>query len=202
MNVENVGDFRNSSGSDWSSLRLYYGGRVRNSSPTPLRVRPYSPVSSTGAHVSTADKNLTCRDCGQSFVFSASEQAFFAEKGFGDPVRCPACRRAAKARKIGAEAPPAPTPRPTPVDGRRPAVAPDRPRRQRETPWSEVAPLLEEPIAARSRERGRDFGDPYEGRRGWSDEWEGGRDRGGRHRRRDSGKGHRRRRDDLDDYDY
>ncbi len=39
------------------------------------------------------DKTLVCRDCGAEFVFSASEQAFFAEKGFtNEPGRCPACR--------------------------------------------------------------------------------------------------------------
>lgn len=39
------------------------------------------------------DRNLTCRDCGTEFVFSASEQDFFAEKGFtNDPGRCPECR--------------------------------------------------------------------------------------------------------------
>lgn len=41
------------------------------------------------------DKTLICRDCGVEFVFTASEQEFFAEKGFtNDPSRCPACRRA------------------------------------------------------------------------------------------------------------
>lgn len=36
------------------------------------------------------DETLVCRDCGQEFVFSASEQAFFAEKGFmNKPSRCP-----------------------------------------------------------------------------------------------------------------
>lgn len=41
------------------------------------------------------DKTLTCRDCGAEFTFSASEQAFFAEKGFqNEPGRCPACRSA------------------------------------------------------------------------------------------------------------
>ncbi len=45
------------------------------------------------------DKILTCRDCGQEFVFSASEQEFFAEKGFtNEPGRCPACRAAKKAQ--------------------------------------------------------------------------------------------------------
>jgi CxxC-x17-CxxC domain-containing protein len=43
------------------------------------------------------DKNLTCRDCGADFVFTASEQDFFAEKGFtNEPGRCPSCRAARK----------------------------------------------------------------------------------------------------------
>ena len=48
------------------------------------------------------DKTLTCRDCGNEFVFSASEQAFFAEKGFqNEPTRCPACRAARRAQNGG-----------------------------------------------------------------------------------------------------
>lgn len=44
-----------------------------------------------------ADINLTCRDCGKTFVFTAGEQEFYAQKGFlNDPVRCPECRRARK----------------------------------------------------------------------------------------------------------
>lgn len=39
------------------------------------------------------DKTLTCRECGQEFTFTASEQAFYAEKGFqNEPQRCKACR--------------------------------------------------------------------------------------------------------------
>lgn len=39
------------------------------------------------------DKTLRCRDCGQDFVFTVSEQEFFAQKGFqNDPSRCHACR--------------------------------------------------------------------------------------------------------------
>ena len=39
------------------------------------------------------DKTLTCRECGAEFVFSASEQQFYADKGFqNEPGRCPACR--------------------------------------------------------------------------------------------------------------
>ncbi len=43
------------------------------------------------------DKNLSCRDCGAEFVFTASEQDFFAQKGFtNEPGRCPDCRAARK----------------------------------------------------------------------------------------------------------
>ena len=39
------------------------------------------------------DKTLVCVDCGDEFVFTASEQEFFAEKGFtNEPKRCPDCR--------------------------------------------------------------------------------------------------------------
>lgn len=45
------------------------------------------------------DRYLTCRDCGAEFLFSASEQEFFAEKGFtNDPGRCPECRAVRKQR--------------------------------------------------------------------------------------------------------
>ena len=48
------------------------------------------------------DKTLTCRDCGDQFVFSASEQDFFAEKGFtNEPGRCPQCRAAHKQKNNG-----------------------------------------------------------------------------------------------------
>lgn len=43
------------------------------------------------------DKTLTCRDCGREFVFTASEQEFYAEKGFtNEPTRCKDCRNARK----------------------------------------------------------------------------------------------------------
>jgi CxxC-x17-CxxC domain-containing protein len=43
------------------------------------------------------DRTLTCRDCGESFVFSVGEQQFFATKGLvNDPQRCPSCRAEAK----------------------------------------------------------------------------------------------------------
>ena len=43
------------------------------------------------------DKNLTCVDCGASFVFTAGEQQFYRDKGFeNEPKRCQTCRRAKK----------------------------------------------------------------------------------------------------------
>ena len=35
------------------------------------------------------DKTLVCKECGKEFVFTAGEQAFYAEKGFqNEPTRC------------------------------------------------------------------------------------------------------------------
>ena len=43
------------------------------------------------------DKNLVCKECGNEFVFTAGEQAFYAERGFqNEPQRCKACRDARK----------------------------------------------------------------------------------------------------------
>ena len=43
------------------------------------------------------DKTLKCKDCGAEFVFTASEQEFYAEKGFqNEPQRCKPCRDARK----------------------------------------------------------------------------------------------------------
>lgn len=46
------------------------------------------------------DKTITCKDCGQDFVFTAGEQEFYAEKGFtNEPQRCKPCRDARKAQR-------------------------------------------------------------------------------------------------------
>lgn len=46
------------------------------------------------------DKTLSCRDCGNEFVFTTGEQEFYKEKGFeNDPVRCPDCRKARKQQR-------------------------------------------------------------------------------------------------------
>ena len=46
-----------------------------------------------------SEQSITCADCGTPFAFSASEQQFYAEKGFSPPRRCRTCRDAAKAAR-------------------------------------------------------------------------------------------------------
>jgi CxxC-x17-CxxC domain-containing protein len=46
-----------------------------------------------------SDRTLTCRDCGQPFPFTAGEQAFYQERGYSEPQRCPACRAERKAQR-------------------------------------------------------------------------------------------------------
>ncbi len=44
------------------------------------------------------DKELVCKDCGKTFIFTAGEQEFYAEKGFqNEPKACKECRSAKKA---------------------------------------------------------------------------------------------------------
>ncbi len=49
------------------------------------------------APVEYQDETLVCVECGNEFIFSAGEQAFYAEKGYTNkPKRCKACRDAKK----------------------------------------------------------------------------------------------------------
>jgi CxxC-x17-CxxC domain-containing protein len=49
------------------------------------------------------DKVLKCRDCGEEFVFTAGEQAFYKERGFQhEPTRCRSCREKRKTQGPGA----------------------------------------------------------------------------------------------------
>jgi hypothetical protein len=48
------------------------------------------------------DKTLTCRDCGQQFIWTAGEQEFFASRGLQNPPsRCPEDRAARRAQQGG-----------------------------------------------------------------------------------------------------
>lgn len=49
-----------------------------------------------------SDQTMTCKDCSSSFVWTAGEQEFYAQKGFDNaPTRCPNCRQAKKAQRGG-----------------------------------------------------------------------------------------------------
>jgi len=48
------------------------------------------------------DKNLTCRDCSGTFIFTAGEQGFYIEKGLmNEPQRCPNCRANRRRERSG-----------------------------------------------------------------------------------------------------
>lgn len=48
------------------------------------------------------DRELTCRECNTTFVFTAGEQEFYQSRGLtNEPGRCPECRRARKQRMSG-----------------------------------------------------------------------------------------------------
>ena len=63
------------------------------------RLRNYEAMKKGSPEVNAVDgdQNLKCIECREVFNWSASEQAFFHEKGFTDPPkRCKACRQARK----------------------------------------------------------------------------------------------------------
>jgi CxxC-x17-CxxC domain-containing protein len=50
------------------------------------------------------DKTLSCVDCGQTFVFTAGEQEFYAQKGFqNEPKRCKGCKATKRSSGPGGE---------------------------------------------------------------------------------------------------
>jgi CxxC-x17-CxxC domain-containing protein len=62
------------------------------------------------------DQSIKCVDCGEQFLFTAGEQAFYATKGLTNaPTRCRACREVRKQQR--AEAPQGPRGRGGPARG-------------------------------------------------------------------------------------
>jgi CxxC-x17-CxxC domain-containing protein len=46
------------------------------------------------------DQSIKCVDCGEDFLFTAGEQAFYASKGLSNaPIRCKKCREARKTQR-------------------------------------------------------------------------------------------------------
>ena len=54
--------------------------------------------------MSFQNKDLICRDCSRTFVFSAGEQEFFSTKGLvNEPKRCPSCRIIMRVQRNGVD---------------------------------------------------------------------------------------------------
>ena len=54
--------------------------------------------------MSYEDRTLSCVECGQSFTFSADDQAYHADRGYtNEPRCCPACRQARRAQRSGGD---------------------------------------------------------------------------------------------------
>ena len=52
------------------------------------------------------DKTLVCRECGDSFTFSAGEQEFYQSRGLmHEPARCPTCRTARRRGNLRSDQP-------------------------------------------------------------------------------------------------
>ena len=50
-----------------------------------------------------SDKTLTCKDCGQEFIWTSGEQEFYQSRGLvNEPGRCPSCRAARRSSGGGA----------------------------------------------------------------------------------------------------
>jgi CxxC-x17-CxxC domain-containing protein len=52
--------------------------------------------------ISLLDVAIGCADCGEDFVFTVSEQLFYAERGLASPTRCPECRALRRSERHGA----------------------------------------------------------------------------------------------------
>lgn len=66
---------------------------------------PESPTGSGDALSSFEDSQLKCIDCSEPFVWTAGEQAFFAEKGLANPPkRCKPCKKEKNRRLEAIEA--------------------------------------------------------------------------------------------------
>ena len=132
------------------------------------------------------DRILTCRDCGQEFVFSAGEQEFFASRNLTNaPSRCPTCRAARR----GGDASSGPRPRTSSgatyeaicADCGRATTVPFMPREDRPVYCSDCYQYHR---PARSPRADESRGSYSDSRSGYSDSPSGGRN-GGRDRRGD-----------------
>lgn len=49
------------------------------------------------------DKEIKCKECGETFVLTVDDQKWYKNKGFTEPKRCKSCRALRRAKVIGKE---------------------------------------------------------------------------------------------------
>lgn len=49
--------------------------------------------SETDLVVEDTDREITCEDCGKTFIFSVGEQQFYKERHLREPKRCKECAK-------------------------------------------------------------------------------------------------------------
>jgi len=54
--------------------------------------------TTTSTEAKREDITLTCRHCGASFIWTASEQRFYSERDLSEPHRCQQCRALRRSR--------------------------------------------------------------------------------------------------------
>ena len=65
---------------------------VKDIIPIPIK-EPTVGVAKKAEKEIPRDKLLCCKTCGKQFLFSASAQKAFKEKGWATPKRCRCCRK-------------------------------------------------------------------------------------------------------------
>jgi CxxC-x17-CxxC domain-containing protein len=106
---------QSAAGSHWCWQNLRYRSIIRSSgskSRLPklrpnhvqrlwvTQVEPTISKEERRSSIGTADKTLTCSDCGASFTFTVSEQEMFASRGYtNEPKRCLTCREAKRSSR-------------------------------------------------------------------------------------------------------
>ncbi len=73
----------------------------KHSASYRLREQSLANFFHTGkSNMSYQDRTLSCVECEQSFIFSADDQSYHAEKGYtNEPKRCTSCREARRANR-------------------------------------------------------------------------------------------------------
>ena len=85
------------------SLELRTKGMTAGEVKKNLKKMKQRILSGKGTQISQSeiefeDLNIVCKDCDETFTFSAKEQAFYKKRGFSPAVRCKVCINAKKDR--------------------------------------------------------------------------------------------------------